>query len=219
MDAVIDVHFVFLGAAISLVGSLLYARDTFRGLTQPNRVTWVLWTIAPMLAFVAEIRQGVGLQSLMTFSVGFGPLIVLCASFANKNAVWKIGPFDIACGVASCLGLLLWLISSNNTVALASFMAADALAGLPTVVKSWKAPETESVNSYLGAFISALLTLATVTTWTSAEVAFPIQIAVFNTIQITLISGRVGPRLRHEPSPPVSKPVERVIAPTRSEEP
>jgi hypothetical protein len=215
---VIDVHFVFLGAAISLIGSVLYAKDTFRGLTQPNRVTWILWTVAPMLAFASEIHQGVGLQSVMTFTIGLGPLIVLCASFANKNAVWKIGPFDIACGIASCLGLLLWLLSSNDTVALASFMTADALAGLPTIVKSWKAPETESANTYLGAFISALLTLATVTKWTSAVVAFPIQIAVFNALQISLISGRLGPRIRREPAPVRDVPVERVIAPAEGEQ-
>jgi hypothetical protein len=217
MGSVIDVHFVILGTAVSLLGSLLYARDTYRGLTQPNRVTWLLWALAPMLAFVAEIRQGVGLQSLMTFSVGFGPLIVLAASFMNHHAVWRLGPFDILCGVASALGLLLWLLSSNDTVALLSFMAADGLAGLPTIVKTWKAPETESVSSYLGAFINALLTLATVTTWTSAVAAFPLQIALFTAVEITLIVGRVGPRLRREPMPEDPTPMERVIAPSRPE--
>ena len=127
----LDPHVVFIGAAIGLSGTLLYARDTLRGTTQPNRVTWLLWTIAPMLAFADELRQGVGLQSVMTFTIGFGPLVVLLASFANKSAVWKIGPFDIACGIASVGGIALWLATSNNTVALASFMAADAMAGLP----------------------------------------------------------------------------------------
>lgn len=214
----INVHFVFLGAAISLVGSSLYARDTFRGLTQPNRVTWTLWFVAPMLAFAAELQQGVGLQSLMTFSVGLGPFIVLCASFANKNSVWKIGPFDLACGVASILGLLLWLLTSNNIVALASFMAADGLAGLPTLVKSWTNPETESANAYIGGFVNALLTLATVTKWTTAVVAFPLQIVIFNAVQIVLITGRIGPRVRGTLTPAPSAPSERIIAPSKGSE-
>ena len=215
----LDPHVVFIGAAIGLSGTLLYARDTLRGTTQPNRVTWLLWTIAPMLAFADELRQGVGLQSVMTFTIGFGPLVVLLASFANKSAVWKIGPFDIACGIASVGGIALWLATSNNTVALASFMAADAMAGLPTLVKSWKAPETESVNTYLTSLINALLTLATVSVWSSAVVAFPIQIVIFNTALIALIGGRLGPRLRHEPRPEMPAAVERVIAPVRGGEP
>ena len=66
----LDVHVVFIGAAIGLVGTSMYAYDTLRGLTQPNRVTWLLWTIAPGLAFLDELKQGVGLRSLMTFVIG-----------------------------------------------------------------------------------------------------------------------------------------------------
>ncbi len=58
-------------------------RDTVRGHSQPNRVTWLLWGLAPMLAFAAELKAHVGLSALMTFSVGFNPLLVLAASFVN----------------------------------------------------------------------------------------------------------------------------------------
>lgn len=214
--AMLNVHVVFLGAAIGLVGTSMYALDTLRGLTQPNRVTWLMWTIAPGLAFVDELQQGVGLRSLMTFVIGFGPLLVLIASFANRRSVWKIGPFDIACGAASCLGLILWLVTSNDTVALFSFMAADFLAGLPTVVKSWRDPASESTSAYLTGAINALLTLTTVTVWTTAVVAFPIQIVLFNLVQVTLVAGRLGPRIRREPAAASTVPVEHVIAPVRT---
>ena len=212
----LDVHVVFIGAAIGLVGTSMYAYDTLRGLTQPNRVTWLLWTIAPGLAFIDELKQGVGLRSLMTFVIGFGPLLVLLASFANRRSVWKIGPFDVACGVASGLGLVLWLVTSNDTVALFSFMAADFLAGLPTVVKSWRDPSSESTSAYLTGAINAALTLTTVTVWTTAVVAFPIQIVLFNVLQVILVAGRLGPRVRGEPRSTTMAPVEHVIAPLRA---
>jgi uncharacterized membrane protein len=208
---VISGNFVYLGAAISMIGSGAYAWSTLRGLTQPNRVTWLMWTIAPGLVFVSELQQGVGVQSVMTLSVGLGPLLVLTASFLNHDAVWKLGVFDVACGLASALGLVLWFVSSNATVGLALFMVADGLAGLPTVIKSWKAPETESYTSYLGALINGLLTLATVSVWTSAVVAFPIQIVLFNILEVSLISGRIGPRLRREQGLESSAPGERII--------
>ena len=214
----IDVHFVFLGAVIGLAGTLLYARDTLRGLTQPNRVTWLMWTIAPMLALAVEIHQGVGLRALMTFVVGFGPLLVLLASFANRQSVWQLGPFDLACGLASAGGLLVWVVTQNDTVALVAFMAADGLAGLPTVVKSWKAPATESASAYTAGTVNAVLTLATVTEWNSATVAFPIQIVIFNLVEIVLISGRLGPRIRRESTEVPLQPIERVIAGARQKE-
>jgi hypothetical protein len=196
MHAVIDARFVFLGAALSVVGALSYARDTIRGVTQPNRVSWLLWTIAPMLAFVAELRQGVGLQSVMTFAVGLAPFIVLCSSFFNPQSVWKLESFDVACGVVSGLGIVGWMVSSNDIVALVCFMAADCIAGLPTILKSWIAPESESVGIYVAGALNALITLATVKVWATAEVAFPIQIALLTGLQVVLVTGRLGPRLR-----------------------
>jgi hypothetical protein len=215
---VIDVHVVFLGAVIGLWGTLLYARDTWRGITQPNRVTWLLWTVAPMLALVAELRQGVGWQWVMTFVLGVGPLLVLVVSFANHGSVWKIGPFDLACGAAAVVGLIVWGVTSNDTAALAAFMAADGLAALPTLVKSWKAPETETLAAYVTTLINALLTMATVTLWTTATVAFPLQILVLNVVFVVLIGGRIGPRLRHERPPESTAPIERLIGGAKGNE-
>ena len=110
----LDVHFVILGAAIGSVGLFAYIRDTLRGDTQPNRVSWLLWAIAPLIAFAVEIHEGVGLQSLMTFTVGSGPLLVFIASFRSAGAVWKIGPLDYVCGLLSAAGLAVWLPASPS---------------------------------------------------------------------------------------------------------
>ena len=211
----IDVHFVLLAMVITLAGIALYARDTVRGLTEPNRVTWIMWAIAPMLAFVSELHQGVGLQAAMTFMYGFCPLVVLAASFVNTRSVWHLGPFDIGCGVASAGGFALWLITANDTVALASFIVADLLAGLPTIVKAWKQPETESSSAFITGSLASLITLATVTTWTSAQVAFPTFVLIMNLALVTLVAGRLGPRIRREAPEPEIAPLERVIGGAR----
>lgn len=192
----IDVHFVILGAAIGLLGSAFYVRDTVRGLTRPNRVTWLLWGAAPMLAFAVEVRSGVGLRSLMTFSVGLGPLLVVAASFVNRNAVWRITRLDVVCGVLSVAGTITWLVTRQGLVAIAAAIVADALAGLPTLVKSWRAPETESTSAYVGSLANATITLLTVTTATAAVVAFPAYIALIAGVEVALVGGRLGPRLR-----------------------
>jgi hypothetical protein len=192
----INVHFVIVGAVIGLMGSAFYIRDTIRGLTHPNRVTWLLWGAAPMLAFAVEVRSGVGLRSLMTFTVGFAPLVVVAASFLNRNAVWRITRLDVVCGALSIAGTAAWLLTQQGLVAIAASIAADALAGLPTIVKSWRAPETESASAYLGALANATITLLTVTTVSAAVVAFPAYIVVVAGVEVALVAGRLGPRVR-----------------------
>ena len=192
----LDVHFVILGAAIGAVGQGLYVLDTVRGETQPNRVTWLLWAIAPLLAFAVEIHSGVGLRSLMTFMVGFGPLCVFVASFVNPASFWEITRLDYVCGALSVLGTAGWLVTRHGMVALVAALTADGLAGVPTVVKAWRVPESESANVYLGGIANAGITLLTVDRVTTAVVAFPIYILVVATLLFVLVAGRVGPRLR-----------------------
>jgi hypothetical protein len=79
----INQNFVILGAIIATIGSLSYLIDTIKGKVKPNRVSFLLWSLAPLIAFVAELKQGVGLQALMTFVVGFLPLTIFIASYFN----------------------------------------------------------------------------------------------------------------------------------------
>jgi hypothetical protein len=72
---VIDARFAILAAVITVAGNAAYALDTVRGNTQPNRVSWLMWMVAPLIGFAAQVSQHVGLQSLLTFAIGFGPLL------------------------------------------------------------------------------------------------------------------------------------------------
>lgn len=193
---VINVHFVYLGAAIGALGGALYLRDTLRGTTQPNRVTWLLWAVAPLLAAAVEFEEGVGLRTLTTFMVGFIPLLIFLASFRNPAAVWRIGRLDYLCGALSVAGTVGWLLTRSGMVAIVAAIVADFLAGVPTVVKSWTHPESESVSSYLGALGNAAILLLTVDVWTTAVVAFPLYIVCLASLEVILVWARPGPRYR-----------------------
>jgi len=99
---------------LAFVGTGNYLRETWRGNTQPHRVTWGLWSLEGLLAFCVEVQQHVGISSLMTLVLGFVPLLVLVASFRNPHAVWKIDRVDIACGAVSLAGLIFWALGGAD---------------------------------------------------------------------------------------------------------
>lgn len=193
---VINVHFVYLGAAIGALGTGLYLRDTLRGTTQPNRVTWLLWAVAPLLAAAVEFHSRVGLRTLTTFMIGFMPLLVFIASFHNSLAIWKIRRIDYACGAMSVAGTVAWLVTQNGVIGIVAAIAADFLAGVPTVMKSWTHPESESVTSYVGAVINSGILLLTVDHWTTDVVAFPLFILCIGSVEVFLVGAKPGPRFR-----------------------
>lgn len=192
----IDEKFVFLAVAFNIVGGFSYLLDTIKGKAKPNKVSWFLWGLAPMIAFVAQVKQGVGLSSLMTFTVGFSPILIFFASFLNKKADWKITKFDLICGVLSLLGLILWAYTRVGNIAILFAILADLLAGIPTIIKAYKAPETENYHAYLFAGIAAVITLLTIKQWDFAHSSFAIYILIFNLIAFPLIKFKLGKKFQ-----------------------
>ncbi len=189
--------FVILGALLNFLGTISYTIATLRGKTKPNRVTWFMWALAPLIAFAAEINQHVGLRSLMTFMVGFGPLVVLVASFVNKKSVWKLGTFDFICGFLSVLGLILWALSRNSNIAIVFAILADGIAALPTVLKSYTHPESESYIVFSASATSAGITLLTIDKWNFATYGFPIYIFSICVLLTLLIRFEFGVKIQH----------------------
>jgi hypothetical protein len=193
---VISVNWIYLGTAIGALGTAVYLRDTLRGTTKPNRVTWLLWAVAPLLAAAVELNEGVGLRALPTFMIGFLPLLVFAASFHNPASVWKIRRIDYACGLMSVVGTAVWLATRNGVLGISAAIAADFLAGVPTLMKSWTHPETETVHSYVGAVVSMAIVLLTIDQWSFAVAAFPAFIVCVASVEVFLVGFEPGPRLR-----------------------
>lgn len=192
----IDPHFVYAGALISFSGGLSYLVATLRGRVQPNRVTWFLWSLAPLIAFAAEARQGVGLPALMTFMVGFSPLLVFLASFVSRTAQWPVGRFDLLCGLLSLSGLVLWLVTKVGDIAILFSILADALAAVPTLTKAFRRPESENAYAFAAMAAGAAITLLTVNVWNFATYGFPLYILAICTVLAVLIRFRPGKLLQ-----------------------
>lgn len=192
----IDPRFVYLAMALSLVGVAGYIRDTLRGVTTPNRVTWGLWALEGVLAFAVEITQHVGLAAGMTLMLGFGPVLVVAASFRGHHGVWRLTTFDAVCGLLSLAGIAFWALVHEPTVALISFVVADQVAALPTVRKSWLAPETETWWAFAMGSLNTAITLLTLDKFTTDGALFPGVIMITDALLVVLIVTRVGPRLR-----------------------
>jgi len=191
-------NFVIIGTIIGAIGSLAYLIDTVKGKVKPNRVSFLLWSIAPFIAFAAQIKQGVGLEALMTFSTGFLPITVFIASFVNKKAEWKVTRFDLVCGFLSIVGLILWLITKVGNIAIFFSIVADGLAAVPTIVKSFKYPETELAWPWIASVLGVVLTLLTLKELNFANSGFIVYILIVNTLIFSLIQFRIGERLGYK---------------------
>ena len=176
-----------LSALLILLGGAGYLAGTLKGTTTPNRVTWFLWSLAPFVAFAGEVDKGVGLVAITTIMMGVNSLLVFLASFLNRRSVWQIGRLDIACGLLSLGGLILWHVSREGNWAILLAIAADGLAAVPTAVKVHRAPATEDARAYLLWTLGSGVPLFTLRTWDFASAAFPVYLLGVNLVLFVLI--------------------------------
>jgi hypothetical protein len=169
-----------IGAAFGLSGSTKYVIDTIRGKAQPNRVSWLIWAMAPMIGVAAQIASGVTWVYLPVLAAGVGPLLVFLASFFNKKAYWKLGKLDYVCGIFAALALILWVITDEPILALTFALICDIVAAVPTYVKAWKQPETESGVAYLIAMFGHVTSFIAMTSWTFVASSFSIYLFSLN---------------------------------------
>ncbi len=179
--------FLILGALIHSLGSLWYVRETLRGNTQPNRMTFFMWAASAFIGFAASLAAGGGWALLPVFMAGFFPFLIFVASFVNPKAYWKLGVLDYACGILSVLALVLWVMTKEPVVAVVFAILADALASFPTLLKAWRHPETETGTGYFAAFINASIGFAVLTTYTFSHAAFLIYLIVIDILLVIAV--------------------------------
>ena len=182
-------HFlVVLSAMISLSGAYAYIRGTLVGETKPNRVSWFMWALAPLVATFAALSAHADVwTTARIFLAGFVPLLVLIASFFNKKSYWKITFFDSICGAFSFIALIIWLFIDQPIIAILVAALGDGFAAIPTLAKAWKHPETETGLTFLAGLMATILVLPSIKVWNIQNSAFQIYLLVVNVFLLFFI--------------------------------
>ena len=179
---------VILSALITIWGSSAYIHDTLRGKTRPNRVSWGLWAFAPLLGTAAALYADANIwATIRIFLAGFLPLIVFIASFIDRKSYWKLTPFDLLCGFCSIAAIIVWAVLESPRMAILFAAIGDGFASIPTLIKTWKFPETETGITYLAGLISVLLILPSIPTWNIENSAFQIYLLLITTALVIAV--------------------------------
>lgn len=174
-QAMLSLALIIGGSTINLCGVILYCVEMFKGKAKPNRVTDSLWLVEGLIAFFAAFSDGVSWKALFPVATTavLGPFAVLVLSFVLKQAYWAITAFDVACGVLSVVALGLWYITGDPAVAIFFAILADFSAALPTILKTWRYPETEALAGYALPTFGYATSLFALESYSFVEIAFP----------------------------------------------
>lgn len=182
---------VIVSVGVSVAGASTYIWNTLRGTTKPNRVSWSMWALAPLIGTAAALSAHADpWATTRIFLAGFLPLLVFIASFVNPKSYWKLTTFDLVCGICSVLALVVWLGIDAPRLAILIAALGDGLASLPTIRKAWQHPETETGLTFVASLVAVLLVLPSIPVWTIENSAFQVYLLLANALIVFSIYRR-----------------------------
>jgi hypothetical protein len=190
-------EFIIIAILLRFWAGANYLIATWRGSIKPSPITWLFWGLAPLVAFAAQIQTSIEPTAWVSLALGLGPLLIFAVSI-GRGSRWRIGPFDILCGMSALVGIVLWQITTDASLALAFGIIADLLGGIPTLRKSYQAPSSEKAFPYFLSILSMVVTLLTLKNWSFLNYGFPLYILLINLVLFVLIASKIGRRTQTE---------------------
>lgn len=172
---------------INSFAGILYIKDTLKWKTKPNKITWWIWSAAPLIWASATIYSEWFIWSVLpVFIAWFIPLLIFISSFINKNSYWKLWKLDYICLILAILALILWWITKNPLLAIIFWITADFLAAIPLLIKMYNFPDTENIYPFIAWLIANLSAFLVIKNWTMEEYLFPLYLVVIFSILILI---------------------------------
>lgn len=150
----------FAALILNLVGYFPYIRDILRHIVKPHAVTWGIWTILTTIAAFNQVRNGGGYSSLFFISTAF--LVGFVFILSLKNGFDKISTIDRICLILAVLLLIYWLTVQETHISTVLAVIIDGIGAIPTLIKTFHHPETETYPQWVLAGIGGLCTMLAV---------------------------------------------------------
>ncbi len=170
-----------------------YAIDIARGKVKPARSARIMFAVLMIIALFQQRELGAWWLLAVTVGDGIGAIAILVLSL--KKGVGGLKRLDMICYGLLVIDVFVWLTTQNVLLALHLTVLADLIAFTPTLVKTWKHPQSETALFFILGAVGPLLNIIAVGEYGYAVLLFPFYLALANGIEVLLIYRRSGKQL------------------------
>lgn len=177
--------FLILSVLIGCMSPTIGIWSILKGKFKPQRTTRFLLLLVSFLFMGTLLAQGDRNAIYIIFVIFVGNLIIFLLSI--KRGVGGTTKFDILVLSMALISLAVWLFTNNPVLGLLMSIITNFIAFLPTVIKSWKTPETEEWRVYGFYVLASLFTVLSISSFTFGKVSSPIYAMCMNSTVALII--------------------------------
>lgn len=164
-----------LAGLIQIASAVPYIRDMLRGTTRPNAVSYILWSILTIIGIAAQVSAGASWSVFIPIAVAINAVIILTLSLIGYGYT-KYGWLDWTCLGIGVVAIAGWQITGNPVVALMFVIFASAMAGIPTIFKTYREPMSEHAFAWFLVIIASILAIISTEILDTANLIFPMYL-------------------------------------------
>ncbi len=168
----------FLALLLNLIGYIPYIRDVLRRKVKPHRITWGIWTILTTIMAFNQVSNDGGYSSLFFISTALLVTIVFVLSF--RFGTGGASKIDQLCLMLALLLLIYWVTVQETRISTVLAVTIDAIGAIPTLLKTYHHPKTETYIQWCLAGIAGLLTLLAVPRNDWILMIYPLYVVIMN---------------------------------------
>lgn len=191
MEIILDnSYFLNVLASIFLASSqIIYIVQLIRKKITPSVITWLGWTLLVGISFVSQLNQyGWNWVLLGHLFSGMGCTLIFLFSFFSGHYIIQKRDWYYLCLGIGCI--VLYLATKNPWLTTIFSILADAILGIPTILKALKNPLTEKNLGWNLAIGCWSLTIITGLNKDSIFLIFPIYCLLFNILMSYLTNNK-----------------------------
>ena len=183
--------FGLMSAVLSTFAFLPYILDTLRGRTQPQRASWLIWSLLGSIAFVSQVFEGAS-HSLWFAGIQVSGTIVIFLLSIARGVGGFVQAKDRLVLLAAAAGLGIWYLTDTPAYALGISVTISMLGGLVTICKAFKSPDSETMTTWAVSFVAAICAILAVGQLDWVLLAYPVYLLILNGgIVLAIVAGRL----------------------------
>ena len=176
---------ILLSSILVFITYLIYEWGIVVGKTKPHRTTRLVLLIITAIGAASLIASQ---DRVAVWFIGICALqSVVVFLLSLKYGVGGWAKTDLICLGIAIIGIVIWKVTNNPALGLYASIIADFSGMIPALIKTYRRPDSEYYLSYIFDIVAAVLTLLAITSWKVEGFAYPLYIAIINSVMLFLI--------------------------------
>lgn len=176
---------IVLSSALTLISPLFYGRAILNGEARPHRTTCLVLLLITALSTSSLVAEHNTVAVWLAATSTLQSIVIFMLSIKYGMGGWE--KLDMVCLLIALAGIVAWQTTQNPLLGLYFSILADFTGMIPSIVKTYRFPETEIATYFSIDSVAGILSLLASVTLTLADIAYPIYIFLINGLMAVLV--------------------------------